>query len=166
MSERDLILLALDNVQVLHLMERALQAVNFEVVIAHNLEELEKILDEASPALVLIAEHFSGRNGIEIAEAELQRFPTLPILLFVEQDTTGVVKAVLKAGLSGYLYPPLHTDDIVDAVNRSSGTRPASGRLDSPGSQAAPLLPSKREPRFLKQSAINLKPSSPTSKTV
>jgi PAS domain S-box-containing protein len=119
MSERDLILLALDNIQVLHLMERALQAVNYEVAIAHNLEELGKILDEASPALLLIAEHFSGRNGIEIAEAELQRFPTLPILLFVEQDTTGVVKAVLKAGLSGYLYPPLHTDDIVEAVNRS-----------------------------------------------
>jgi PAS domain S-box-containing protein len=119
MSNHDLILLALDNIQVLHLMERALQAVNYEVTIAHNLEELEKILDEASPSLLLIAEHFSGRNGIEIAEAELQRFPTLPILLFVEQDTTGVVRAALKAGLSGYLYPPFHADDIVETVNRS-----------------------------------------------
>jgi len=119
MSEGNLILLALDNIQVLHVMERALQAVNYEVAIAHNREELEKILDESSPALLLIAEHFSGRNGIEIAEAELQRFPTLPILLFVEQDTTDAAKAVLKAGLSDYLYPPLHTDDIVDVVNRS-----------------------------------------------
>ena len=119
MSERDLVLLALDNIQVLHLMERALQAVNYEVAIAHNLEGLEKILDESSPALLLIAEHFSGRNGIEIAETELKRFPALPILLFVEQDTTDAVKAVLTAGLSGYLYSPLHTDDIVDAVNRS-----------------------------------------------
>ena len=79
----------------------------------------KKFLDKSSPALLLIAEHFSGKNGIEIAERELERFPTLPILLFAEMDTTGTIKAVLKAGLSGYLYPPLRTDDIVDAVNRS-----------------------------------------------
>jgi signal transduction histidine kinase/DNA-binding NarL/FixJ family response regulator len=119
MTQRDLILLALDDSQVLHLMERALQAVDYEVAIAHDSNGLKKIMDESSPALLLIAEQFSGRNGIEIAEAELERFPTLPILLFAEKDTTGTIKSVLKAGLSGYLYPPLHTDDIVDAVNRS-----------------------------------------------
>jgi DNA-binding NarL/FixJ family response regulator len=119
MTQRDLILLALDDSQVLHLIESALKAVEYEVAVAHNSEGLEKILDESSPALLLIAEHFSGKNGIEIAESALERFPTLPILLFAERDTTGAIKAVLKAGLSGYLYPPLHTDDIVDAVHRS-----------------------------------------------
>jgi len=119
MTQRDLILLALDDSQSLRLMERALQAVDYEVAIAPDWKGLEKILDESSPALLLIAEHFSGRNGIEIAEAELERFPTLPILLFAETDTTGTIKAVLRASLSGYIYPPLHTDDIVDAVNRS-----------------------------------------------
>ena len=119
MTQRDLILLALDESQSLRLMERALQAVDYEVAIAQDREGLEKILDESSPALLLIAENFSGKNGIEIAEAELERFPTLPILLFAEMDTTGTIKAVLKAGLSGYLYPPLHTDDIVGAVDRS-----------------------------------------------
>jgi PAS domain S-box-containing protein len=119
MTQRDLILLALDDSQILSLMERALQAVDYEVAIAHDSEGLEKILDESSPALLLIAERFSGKNGIEIAQTELERFPTLPILLFAEKDTTGTIKAVLKSGLSGYLYPPLHTDDIVDAVQRS-----------------------------------------------
>ena len=60
-----------------------------------------------------------ARDGIEIAQKELERFPTLPILLFAEKDTTGTIKAVLKAGLSGYLYPPLRTDDIVNAVKQS-----------------------------------------------
>jgi len=119
MTERDLILLALDESQILHLMERALQAVDYEVAIAHDRDGMDKILDESSPVLLLIAEHFSGSDGIEIAGAELERFPTLPILLFAENDTTSTAKAVLKAGLSGYLYPPLRTDDIVDAVHRS-----------------------------------------------
>ncbi|HUI87175.1 MAG TPA: ATP-binding protein [Anaerolineales bacterium] len=119
MIPRELILLALDESESLHLMERALLAVNYEVAIARDCEGLEKILEESSPALLLIAEHFSGQNGIELAEKELERFPTLPILLFAEMDTTGTIKAVLKAGLSGYLYPPLHTEDIVNAADRS-----------------------------------------------
>ncbi len=119
MTEHDLILLALDDSQSLRLMERTLKAVDFDVAIARDTEGLEKILDESSPVLLLISEHFSGRDGIETAKAELERFPTLPILIFAENDTTGTVKAVLKAGLSGYLYPPLRTDEIVDAVNRS-----------------------------------------------
>ncbi len=119
MTQRDLILLALDDSQILSLMERALKAVEYEVAVAHDSEGLGKILDKSSPALLLIAERFSGKNGIEIAKSALERFPTLPVLLFAEKDTTGTIKAVLKAGLSGYLYPPLHTDDIVDAVHRS-----------------------------------------------
>jgi signal transduction histidine kinase len=119
MTERDLILLALDDSQSMRLMERALQAVNYDVAIARDAEGLEKILDESSPELILISEHFSGRDGIEIAQSELERFPTLPILLYAENDTIGTLKAVLKAGMSGYLNPPLHTEDIVEAVNRS-----------------------------------------------
>ncbi|HEY9153014.1 MAG TPA: ATP-binding protein [Anaerolineales bacterium] len=119
MTRPDLILLALEDPQILGLMERALQAAGYEVAMARDCDGVRKIMDESSPALLLVGEHFSGKSGIEIAEEELGRFPTLPILLFAERDTTGVIKSVLKAGLSGYLYPPLHTDDIVEAVNRS-----------------------------------------------
>ena len=119
MAERELILLALDASATLSLMERALQAVNYDVAVVHEKSGLLKALDESSPSLLLIGESFGGENGIEVAESQLQRFPTLPIILFADKDTTGTVKAVLKAGLSGYLYPPLKTDDIVEAVKRS-----------------------------------------------
>ncbi len=114
-----MILLALDNSPTLGLMERALRAAGYEVAIARDYDGLLKALTEFSPALLLIAENFNGKNGIEIAQSQLERFPTLPILLYAEKDTTGTVKAVLQAGLSGYLYPPLKTDDIVNAVKRS-----------------------------------------------
>jgi two-component system, OmpR family, phosphate regulon sensor histidine kinase PhoR len=89
------------------------------VAFVHDRQGLDKALDESSPSLLLIGEHFDRQSGIEIAEVQLGRFPTLPILLFAEKDTTGTVKAVLRTGLAGYLYPPLHTDDIVAAVKRS-----------------------------------------------
>jgi PAS domain S-box-containing protein len=119
MANRELILLALDESPILSLMERALRAVGYEVAVVHQRDGMVKALDESSPALLLIGEIFDKENGIEIAKAELVRFPTLPILLFSEKDTTGTVKSVLMAGLSGYLHPPLKTDDIVEAVKHS-----------------------------------------------
>lgn len=62
---------------------------------------------------------FAGELGLQISEEMLVRFPTLPIILFAERDTSGMAKSVLRSGLSDYLYPPLHTDEIVNAVNRS-----------------------------------------------
>ncbi len=119
MAVRELILLALDELQISSLMERALRAVDYDVAIVHDRSRLEKALDESSPALLLIGETFHAENGIEVAKGQLDRFPTLPILLYAEKDTTGTAKAVVNAGLSGYLYPPLKTDDIVDSVKRS-----------------------------------------------
>ena len=119
MADRDMILLALDDSATSSLMERALRAAGYEVAVAREYDGLIKALNESSPALLLIGESFNGKNGIEISRGQLDRFPTLPILLYAEKDTTGTVKAVLQAGLSGYLYPPLKTDDIVNAVKRS-----------------------------------------------
>jgi PAS domain S-box-containing protein len=121
MTKRDLVLLALDESHALRLMERALRAVDYDVAIVHDQSGLEKALDESSPSLLLIGESFGAKNGIELAEAQLARFPTLPVILFAEKDTTGAIKSVLRAGLSGYIHPPLKTDDIVEAVQRSLG---------------------------------------------
>jgi PAS domain S-box-containing protein len=119
MAKHDLVLLALNTSPVLDLMERALSAAGYEVAIVHDLEGLNKSVQESIPALVLISENFSGTDCFSISEDLLGRFPTLPIIIYAEQDTTGMAKAILKAGLSSYLYPPLRIDDIVEAVNRS-----------------------------------------------
>ena len=119
MAHRDMILLALDSASALGLMERALRAADYEVAVAHDEEGLLTALDESSPALVIIGEAFDGKDGVQLAASQLERFPTLPILLYAEQDTTDVAKAALAAGLSGYLYPPLDLDRIVGVVRRS-----------------------------------------------
>ncbi len=119
MADVDMILLALDPSPTLDLLQRALRAVDFEIAVVHQHDGMLKALDESSPALLVIGETFDGRVGIEVAAAELERFPTLPILLYAEQDTPATARAVLNAGLSGYLHPPLKTDDIVETARRS-----------------------------------------------
>lgn len=121
MAKNDLILLALNPSPILDLMERALHAAGFEVAIAHDRPGVDKSIQEAIPALMIIGEKVSDQEGLSVSNDMLARFPTMPIIYYAEKDTSGVAKSVLRMGLSGYLYPPLKMADIVDEVQRSLG---------------------------------------------
>ena len=119
MSKQDLILLALNPAPILDLMDRALHAAGFEVARAYDQTGLNIAVQESIPALILIGEQLGDRDGLTVSKDMLERFPTLPIILYAEQDAIGLAKSVLKTGLSGYLYPPLKMSDIVDEVEKS-----------------------------------------------
>ncbi len=119
MGKQELILLALDESPFQLLVQRALRAAGYDVAEARDRAALERILQESSPSLLLIGASLHGEAGLPLASAQLERFPTLPILLYVEKDSGETAKQVLASGLSGYIYPPLRTDDIVNAVTKS-----------------------------------------------
>lgn len=101
----------------LDLMVRMLHASDFDVATVRDREGLEKAVTQSIPALMIIGEKFGGIDGLVVAEALLERFPTMPIIMYTE--TAAPVEAVLKAGMSGILHPPLKTTDIVEEVQRS-----------------------------------------------
>lgn len=119
MPKSDLILLALDESAILKLIERSLQAVKYETAIASNSSSLARILQETNPALLLIGETFDGHDGLQIAKELLERFPTLPFLVYTEKAGTELIKGIFRLGLSGYLSPPLKTSEVTDAVENS-----------------------------------------------
>jgi len=119
MPKNDLILLALNPSQILDLMQRALQGAGFQVAVAHDLSSVQKSVQEAAPALVIVGEDLAKQTGIFISDELLERFPTLPILLYVETDPGAAALAALQHGLSGLLYPPLKMDSIVQKVEQS-----------------------------------------------
>ncbi len=116
MPKKDLILLALDKSHTLRLMDSALQAVNYHTAIAADLPALSRLLQETTPALLLMGERFDGHDGLAIIEELLERFPTLPFLIYTEKATPEFAKQVFKLGINGFLAPPLRTDDIVGIV--------------------------------------------------
>ncbi|MFZ5909103.1 MAG: ATP-binding protein [Chloroflexota bacterium] len=119
MPKSDLILLALDDSTALLLLQRALHAASYEVAVAQEPAMLGKLIQESIPALLLMGENFGGQRGIKMVTEILDRFPTMPALLYAETDSLALCKEVLQAGLNGYLCPPLRNDDIVNAVERS-----------------------------------------------
>jgi PAS domain S-box-containing protein len=119
MAKQELILLALDTSPILDLMGRTLRAAGFEVAVTFDRDGLNKLMQEAIPSLVVLGNRFAGDDGIVVSHELLERFPTLPIILYAEQDDPKLAAAALRAGLSDFLHPPLKMDDISGAVNRS-----------------------------------------------
>ena len=119
MPKRDLVLLALENSTILQLMQRALSAASYETAAASDRMGLSKILQETVPALIMIEEQFDDLPGVKIAREILERFPTIPILIYAEKESLLLYKEVVQAGLSGCLFPPLRNDDITRSVERS-----------------------------------------------
>ena len=115
MPKSDLILLALDDSPALNLLARAL-SVKYVTAIAKDTQALGRLLQETNPALLLVGESFDGHEGLKVARELLERFPTLPFLIYTEKVKPELIKGIFHLGLSGYLAPPLRTDDIVEAV--------------------------------------------------
>jgi PAS domain S-box-containing protein len=119
MLKHDLILLAFEESSILNLMDRALHAINYETAVARDTKTLARIMREATPALLLISEQFDGHEGLNVARELVERYPTLPFLIYTEKPQPEWIKGIFRLGLSGYLSPPLRTDDIIDAVESS-----------------------------------------------
>ena len=119
MSNPHLILLAIDDEQILQLFQQALAAGANETAVAGNRVALDKALQESSPALVIIGQGFDKKDEFEIAGTLLERFPTLPILLFSQQNSPEALKKALNIGISDCLFAPLGIDDIKRVVETS-----------------------------------------------
>ncbi|HRQ31773.1 MAG TPA: response regulator, partial [Anaerolineales bacterium] len=118
MPDSDLILIALNESIALNLLDRAVH-VKFRTAIANNIQNLNRLLQENNPALLIIEERFNDHDGIQISKELLERFPTLPVVLYAEKATPELFKNIFREGLSGYLIPPLKTDDIIDVIESS-----------------------------------------------
>ena len=119
MPKRDLILLAMNDPSVLHMMEHALRAASYETAPVLDLASLNQVLQTSIPDLAIIGEWFDEVSGGKIVLDILDRFPTMPILAYVEKETPGAFKKFWSTGAMGYLSPPLRNDEIVETVERS-----------------------------------------------
>jgi two-component system, OmpR family, phosphate regulon sensor histidine kinase PhoR len=119
MAKYDLIILAMDDSPTLGLLERALRAAGYDVTHTPNSESLDRTLLETAPVVLLIAQTLNGQDGLEVAKTLLERFPTLPVLLYADEDNVALFKQAIRAGVSDFLHPPLRIDDIVNIIKHN-----------------------------------------------
>ena len=119
MSNKDLVLLAMEASVTLDLLDRALHAAGYDLVIAKTVAGYEKALNDTIPSILLIAENLEDKTGMELARSTLERFPTMPIIFYASSYNPDMVLEAMRAGLSDVIFPPLKIDAIVRAVKHS-----------------------------------------------
>jgi len=119
MAAKPLLLLALAPSSSLDPMERTLAGVGYDLSIANDKVELDEYMQVSSPDLVILNVNFAGEDGFQIARSLLDRFPTLPIILYTNKHTAEIANSALKTGVSGYIYPPMAMGDVVEEVQKS-----------------------------------------------
>ena len=117
-SKESIFVIISDN-QANYLLERVLRSAGYTVTSAKDKTSAEKILETHQPSLVVLGEKLTDGNGLELARNLIRRFPALPVLLFVTTDSPDLLKEALRSGVMDYLCLPLHTEDILQAVQRS-----------------------------------------------
>lgn len=105
--------------QVNYLLERILNSDGHKVTLIADRAAAEKIMEKNAPDLVIVSDQLPDGDGIDLAQNLLVRFPFLPILLFVKQDTPELLKKALRAGIVDYMCLPLHSDEISHTVTQS-----------------------------------------------
>ncbi|MCP4142625.1 MAG: GAF domain-containing protein [Chloroflexi bacterium] len=115
----DLILLALDESSTLQLISRAFRAVGYKTVSAHDKASVDKLMQESHPALVLLGGQLQGEKSTGLIDSLLLKYPTLPIVYLSTENSVELIQEVLQKGVSGYLHPPLKTDEIISTVESS-----------------------------------------------
>ncbi|MEA4909467.1 MAG: ATP-binding protein [Anaerolineaceae bacterium] len=105
--------------QVSFLLERVLASGGYSVIKTQDWPSTQKELQSKSPAMIILSDKLGESNGLDVAAELAQRWPAIPLLLFVEEDTPELLKKALSVGVSDYLCLPLRAEDITNAVQRS-----------------------------------------------
>ncbi|TLN16766.1 GAF domain-containing protein, partial [bacterium] len=113
------ILVAISDQQITYLLERVLKSADYTVNVQQSAAAIQRTIELTPPSLVILGEKIEDINGLDFAAALLHRYPSVPVLLFVSQETPAILKRALQLGVSDTLCLPLHSDDILKAVQAS-----------------------------------------------
>ena len=82
-----------------------------------------ELVDEWSPAAVLIDPDLTGTDGPAAVRALLARSPSLRVVALGQHDGDEEIHAILAAGACGYLFKSAPVDEIVAAIRDARAGR-------------------------------------------
>jgi signal transduction histidine kinase/DNA-binding response OmpR family regulator len=118
-TSKDPIFIVTTDSQVNLLLERVLKSAGHTISIHTDLISAETEFEKNAPALMILGEKFPEGAGMDFAEKLINRFPSLPILLFVYQETIQTLRRALAVGISSVLCLPLKPEELLNAINFS-----------------------------------------------
>ncbi len=116
-----------------------LRGSGYEVAAAYDAQGALRQCACATPDLVISDVLMPGMNGVELAEAIQQHYPSCKILLFSGQAASADLlgEARRRGHYFELLQKPIHPKDLLAKVGKVTEARAAKARLLPQGSEAA-----------------------------
>jgi PAS domain S-box-containing protein len=114
------ILLIISNPESCQTIEHAaLIPAGYNVTSVLEWQEVEDILRENTPDLVIMSETVQGQKYTDLAPSLFERYPFLPVILFPDAHSDSLAVDAFRQGFIDYLQPPIQTNNVQLAVSRA-----------------------------------------------
>jgi two-component system nitrate/nitrite response regulator NarL len=89
------------------------------VAMTGNPDEIQFLLREHSPDVLILDLNMPGTNGINLMQELKRDGHTLPILILTVSEAEDDLALALRSGANGYLLKSMEPDEVVDAIQRA-----------------------------------------------
>ncbi|MCK0132326.1 sigma-54 dependent transcriptional regulator [Flavobacteriaceae bacterium F08102] len=113
------ILLVDDDIDILELLQRHLQAMNFHTYKAVSVKEALQILEDTTIDLLITDIQMPEVDGLQLVKYVDEHYPALPKLVITGYPSVHGVLDVLKSGETNYLIKPFTKQELQQAVDKS-----------------------------------------------
>lgn len=108
-----------DNEDILHMLKAMLEMHGYKVSVKQNIIEVESVLSELCPDVIILDMLLSGADGREICRMLKENKKFSPIHLIMISAHPCAKKECLEAGANYFVEKPVDMNDLVSTVKRS-----------------------------------------------
>jgi two-component system, OmpR family, phosphate regulon sensor histidine kinase PhoR len=116
MTNQQHVLVVVSDAQVGVLLDRILRSAQYAVTVTQEGANALHLAQMSGISLVIFGERVKDGLGIDFTAEFTRRFPAVPVILFVYQDTPELLRLAVRNGVADYICPPLKTEDILRSV--------------------------------------------------
>lgn len=122
--KKENILLVDDDIHILELIQRHLQALNYHTYKAISVKEAIEILKDKSIDLLITDLRMPGVDGLELVKYVSEHYPEIPKLVVTGYPSIDGALEAMKSGVMDYLTKPFTKEELKKAVTKSLDLRP------------------------------------------
>ena len=110
------ILIFIADEQVSMLVHRVVGSAGYPLLLPTDAASIMDFFKDRLPAAVILGEKIENLSGIAFSQQLIAKFPAIPVILLVKQDSPEQVREALRCGISDYLTLPLRSNDILHSI--------------------------------------------------